>query len=55
VLRAQLLAEADEQAMQGGPPLTEMGLEGLNCWLQSFHAEANESVQLEPDGCVGKK
>jgi hypothetical protein len=52
VLRAQLLAEAEEQARQGGPPLTEMGLEGLNGWLEAFHAEANESGQREPEGHV---
>jgi hypothetical protein len=49
-LRARLLAEAEEQARQGGPPLIEMSLQAVNDWLEAFHSEASELVKHYREG-----
>jgi hypothetical protein len=53
LLKSRLLVEAEEQARQGGPPLTEMGLPAINDWLQAFHAEIGELVKREREGSGG--
>ncbi len=53
--REVLRAEAEEQARQGGPPLTEMSQPAIDEWLRAFHLEASQLVQRENDGsdCKG--
>jgi hypothetical protein len=53
LLKSRLLLEAEEQARQGGPPLTEMGLPAINDLLQAFHAEICELVKREREGSGG--
>lgn len=43
-LRSQIEARALEQAREGGPPLTEMGISEINQWLREFHSEAQRHL-----------